>query len=73
MTIDELLDTIMEEPVEACRDNYDAVSTGKPFGLRTMVESDRQLWLDESLSQFFKRRDAEKVVERQDLEDNDEI
>lgn len=55
MTVDELIRTIMEEVVEAQMDNYDAASKGKPFGIQSMVEADTQLWLDESLEEFFKR------------------
>ena len=66
MTVDELLDTIMEEAVEYTAGCYDAVRHGKPFGMATMIAEDTRLWLDED-------KPRRVIVERQDLEDNDEI
>lgn len=45
MTVDELMDLIMEEPVVCCADLYNEVEKLKPFGITVMVESDKQLWL----------------------------
>jgi hypothetical protein len=47
MNGDELLEAVLEGPVEAARDNFDEAKKGRPFGLSAMVEDDRSLWLDE--------------------------
>jgi hypothetical protein len=46
-TIDECLTQIVEEIVEAQRDNFDEIRKGVPFGMAAMVENDKPLWLDE--------------------------
>lgn len=46
-TIDELATTIMEEVIDRQRDQYDEIEKGKPFGMLTMLDNDRQLWFDE--------------------------
>ena len=45
MTVDELMDFVMEEPVVCSYDLYNEVDKVKPFGITTMVESDKELWL----------------------------
>lgn len=47
MTIDELMDLVMGEPVVYCANLYKdlAYSDDEPFGITTMIESDKELWL----------------------------
>ena len=49
MTTDELLSEILDESglMESQRDQYDELSKTRPFGIDTMVEADKTLWLDE--------------------------
>ena len=49
MTTDELLDEIFveSEMIEQQRDEYDEPSRPRPFGMDTMIEADKALWLDE--------------------------
>lgn len=47
MTGDELLEAIMEEPVQAAKDNFDEESRGVPFGMTVMLKEDRELWFGE--------------------------
>lgn len=47
MTGDELLEAVMEGPVQAASDNFDEVVKGKPFGMAVMLSDDRELWFGE--------------------------
>jgi hypothetical protein len=46
MTILELVETIFEEVMEFAQDQYDEGRKGVPFGIKTMVADDEDLWLD---------------------------
>ncbi len=47
MTLDQLLDAVLDEIVEHQEGMYDEVREGKPFGMALMVSHDTSLWLDE--------------------------
>jgi hypothetical protein len=62
MTGDEVLEAVMEGPVEfTC---FDEVAKGKPFGMAAMVESDRELWLGECSAIFTQRSGVNSPISR---------